>query len=246
MKAIILAAGMGKRMRPLTKNLPKPLLTLNNKPLINYTLDLFKKYEINEVKITVFYLKDKIINYLGDGKNFGMKISYLNESELISSSMALKKIEDFVEKNVLIINSDNLTDLNLSKLIDFHNYNKSDMTMVAYLRDSGASPSSVVKFDKSNKIINFIDKCSLEEYKNIMPKQRFANAGIYIFNKKIFREIPPKNNKSIGKLLEELVIKFKCFAYTPSKDEFYKELGKLERYYCTKKNIESGKINLNI
>ena len=124
MKAIITAAGLGERMRPLTNNLPKPMLPIGNKPILEYSLNLLKKYGINEVLITTCYLKEKIINYLKDGKKLGMKISYLKEPELIPSARALKQVEDFIDDEVLIIFGDNLTDINLQNFIEFHKKKK--------------------------------------------------------------------------------------------------------------------------
>jgi len=245
-KAIILAAGIGQRMRPLTNNIPKPLLFLDNKPIIRYTLDLLKKYRFSNIKITTFYLKDKIIDYLKDGGKFGINISYLKEPELISSGQALKEIENFVDDKVLIINADNLTDIDLSKLIDFHNLKKADITIVSYLRNPEAPASSIIEFNKNNQIINFIDKSTNEQYNKIPEDKRFSNSGIYILEKQVFKSIPLKTEDSIGKLLEILTKKYNSFVYFFNENEFYKELGKIDRYLKTKKDLESKKLKLNI
>ena len=245
MKAIILAAGIGERMRPLTNNLPKPMLPINKKPVLEYTLKLLKKHGINEVLITTFYLKEKIINYFGDGRKLGMKISYLQEKELIPSARALKQVETFVDDEVLIIFGDIITDTDLTKLINFHKEKEADITITTYLLNPGY-PTAIVSFDKNSKLTYFIEKLPKEKYDKIPINKRLVNGGIFIFKKNIFDNITKDSDKNISDIIESIYKKQRIFVYKLKKDDYLIEIGNMQRYLNAKNEIESGKVKLRI
>ncbi|MCA9487698.1 MAG: NTP transferase domain-containing protein [Nanoarchaeota archaeon] len=247
MKGLILAAGLGERMFPLTREVPKPLLKINGIPILEYLIRLFKKHDIKEIGITTYYLKEKILDYFGDGKNFGVDLKYLEEESLVSSSEAVREISEILKDDLLICNGDNLTDINLGDLIRFHNENGADLTVVSYLRNPDSPPSSHLKFGKDQILKKFSEKLSEEELIKIPLQERYSNAGIYIFSLKSLKEIPKNTKNNISEVISLLLSKsFKVFAYPIKKGEYFKEVGKLERFYSAKKEIESKEVILKI
>ncbi|MDP3881878.1 MAG: nucleotidyltransferase family protein [Nanoarchaeota archaeon] len=244
MNGLILAAGIGERMRPLTDDLPKPMLPIDGKPVLEYLINLFKKYGINDIGITTFYLKESIIDYFKDGLEWGVNLTYLKENELLPSSQAIREMLEFVEDQIIIINGDNLTNLDLSKLLEFHKSKKSDLTMVSYLRNPSSPPSSQIDFDENFKIINFRERLTEEEMNTIPPKKRNANAGIYVFNKKVIASIKPNETQDLGKILRELTKNFNSHIYRLDPSTYFREIGKIEKYNMVKEEIESGKFKL--
>lgn len=243
-QALILAAGVGERMRPLTDNTPKPMLPIAGKPLLQYTIELFKKYKITNIGITTYYLKERIIDYFKDGNTYGVNITYLEEKELIPSARAIKQMEDKLDDTFVIINGDNLTNINLNKIKSFHKEKNADITIVSYLRDQNARPSSQLDFDANNKLLRYREKMMEEEMKQIPPDKRFANMGVYVFNKNVIGGISNNEKRDLGHLFSDLLDNFNLYVYNLEEGVYFKEVGKIDRYYQAKEELECGKVNL--
>ena len=243
-KGIILAAGIGERMRPLTNDIPKPMLKINNKTLLEYLLEIMKRHGICDIGITTFYLKDLIINYFKDGSDFGVNLTYLKENELLPSARAIKEMLDIIDEDVIIINGDNLTNLDLGKLLEFHKSKNSEVTIVSYLRNPSSPPSSQIDFDENFRIKMFREKLSEDEMRVIPPARRNANAGIYVFNKRVIQSIDWNESNDLGKILHVLIRKFNSYVYVLDEKTYYREVGKIEKYNAAKEEIESGKFTI--
>ncbi|MAV57002.1 MAG: alcohol dehydrogenase [Candidatus Pelagibacter sp.] len=178
---IIMAGGFGKRLMPLTRKIPKPLIKVNKKTLIEIIIDNFRKYGFSEFKISTFYKSNLIRKYL-DKKNLGLKIEYLKEKSPLGTAGCLgllnyKKLKD----NVLIHNGDVISDLNISNLLKFHIDSQSDITVCAKEKIN-PSPFGQIFF-KGHKIKKILEKPN---------SKNFINAGIYILKKSVIKNILPK------------------------------------------------------
>ena len=169
MKVFILAAGYGKRLRPLTEKLPKPLIKINNKPLIYWNLKKIKKAGFNDVVINTHYLSNKIIRSIGKGEKYGLKIKYSNEEEIQGTGGALIKAKRLIHrKPFLLLSGDLWSDYPLEKFIDF-------------------------KLRKAAHLIFVEEKKSKDAYleagivKNLKTKNNLTYAGISVINPKIFK-----------------------------------------------------------
>ncbi|HLB02569.1 MAG TPA: nucleotidyltransferase family protein, partial [Nitrospiria bacterium] len=152
MKAMILAAGLGTRLRPLTNNLPKPLLPLADRPLIHYNLLLLKKYGITEVIINLHYHADKMKKVLGDGSDLGVRISYSEEPEILGTGGGVKKASRFfANRSFLLMNGDILVDVNLDKVVEYHLKKKATATMVLR-QDPEVEQWGVIETDVQGRI----------------------------------------------------------------------------------------------
>ena len=129
---MVLAAGFGRRLRPLTDHMPKPLLPVGGRPMIEYTLLLLKKYGLTEVIINLHHCGDQIIKTLGDGSRLGLSIAYSTEKgEALGTGGGIKKAASFFEQSTfIVVNGDILIDIDLDKLISFHHAKQGLATLV--------------------------------------------------------------------------------------------------------------------
>jgi mannose-1-phosphate guanylyltransferase len=132
MKAVILAGGLGKRLRPLTSNKPKPMLPLGGKPILLHVINWVKKNDIKEIVLCVSYLHKTIEDYFGDGKKFGVKIEYAISSKPLATAGQLKTAEKFIDDTFVCVYGDTLLDFNLKNMIRQHKEKKSFVTMSLY------------------------------------------------------------------------------------------------------------------
>lgn len=184
-KALILAGGFGKRLRPLTQEKPKPLIEIKGKPILAWQFEWLKKGGINEVILAVGYLKEKIIEEIGSGKRYGVRVGYVVEDEPLGTAGGLKNAEHVLknEKYFYVLNGDIITNLNLKKLSDMVSGNIVGAIAVVPLK----SPYGIIRFDPgSGEILSFVEKPVLKEY--------WINAGVYCLTPKIFEYLPEKGD----------------------------------------------------
>ncbi len=233
MKAFLLAAGLGTRLRPLTYDTPKCLLPINGKPLLSYWFDLFSKHGIDEVLINCHYQKQKIIQFINNSRvNQKVHISY--EPVLLGSAGTVRHNRDFIknDKEFFICYADNLTNINLSLMLDFHHKNSAIFTCGLFLPPDLRS-CGVVSTNPDGLIINY-------EEKPESPKSKWANGGIFIATPEIIKFIPSKNPCDFGyDVLPALINRSYGF---PLKD-FLMDIGTIESY-CKAQRDWPGIINL--
>jgi len=192
MMAFFLAAGHGKRLRPLTEKIPKCLVPIRGRPLIEYWLDLFEKYAINDILISANYLYREIESYLSKHGRGKINISYFYEEPLLGSGGTIKVSEKALgkETDFFIIYADNLTTVDLGKMLSFHAQHSKPLTLGVFKSDSPCD-SGIVNVDDSGVVTRF-------EEKPRNPKSDLAAAGLYIARRKIFSYFPVMNNFDLG------------------------------------------------
>ena len=183
MKAVILAGGLGKRLRPLTDSIPKPLIEVGGKPIILWQIEWLRSYGVDEFVVCVGYLKEKIINYLGDGSEHGVRIGYVVERRPLGTGGAIKNAEVFLrnESGFFVVNGDVITTIDPRELTDLGPEHVGAIALVP-LR----SPYGVVEFDDDLTIRSFVEKPLLRDY--------WINAGVYYFKPDIFRYLPAEGD----------------------------------------------------
>ena len=223
MKAVILAGGFGKRLRPLTEDTPKPLLKIIDKPIIAWQIEWLKKYGIDEMIICAGYLREKVIEELGNGCKFGVKIGYVVEDEPLGTGGAIKNTEIFLrnEEGFYVLNGDVLTNLNPLKLKDIDEKYVGSIALVQL-----KSPYGIIETE-DDVIVNFREKPLIKEY--------WINAGIYYFRPTIFRYLPDKGDieKTAFPILAEKRL-LKAVKYTNifwKSIDTHKDLQEVEKQY---------------
>jgi mannose-1-phosphate guanylyltransferase / phosphomannomutase len=189
MKAMILAAGEGTRLRPLTLETPKPLLPVDGVPLIAYILTWLGGYGITDVAINLCHLGDKIKLFLGDGSHFRMRVTYSEETSPLGTAGGVKKIADFFDGPFIVVYGDNLTDFDLSSMIRFHQQKKAAATM-ALFKPSDPSQVGMIAMDKDGRISELIEKPK-QTTAGIhgLPSSGLANAAVYVLEPKVLSYI---------------------------------------------------------
>jgi len=209
-KALVLAGGRGIKMRPFTYEIPKTLIPVKDKPILEYTIELLKENQIRDIIILVGHLGDKIKSHFGDGSNFGVRINYVDENKPKGTAAPLrkKKIKEFIGKSPFVtIYGDTLIDIDLRDIIDFHQTHPGIATMALTSYDQPYE-FGVVRLH-GNRIVKFTEK----------PQKKgrvshLINAGLFVFNPEILNYVPKKGYSMLEKdVFPKLVKENKLYGY---------------------------------
>lgn len=182
---MILAAGKGTRLLPLTKNLPKCLMPLAGLPLIDWQLHWLKDHDVTECIINLHYLPDQVQNHVQDGRQHGLRVEYSLEPELLGTAGAVKKVADFFYKDpFLVIYGDNFSQWNLEKLKQLYNTVSCAGVMAVHWREDVTS-SGMVETNEEDMIMRYTEKPPVEAVTT-----NWVNAGFYLLNPKVLDYIP--------------------------------------------------------
>ncbi|MCK4500535.1 D-glycero-beta-D-manno-heptose 1,7-bisphosphate 7-phosphatase [Candidatus Babeliales bacterium] len=231
-QAVILAGGVGARLRPLTYTTPKPMVLVNNCPFLEYLIDLLKQNGISEIVLLLGYLHEKIVDHFGDGSNFGINIKYSIGHVSFETGKRIKGAEDLIQDQFLLMYCDNYWPLDLGRLMAFHNKNQTAATVTVYTNKDGITRNNmyvdengyVIKYDKSRKDKNL----------------NGVEIGFFILDKKIF-DLMPDDNFSFEKVvLPKLIEKHQLSGYLT--DHRYYSIGSLERISKTEEFLQPKKV----
>ncbi|MBM3149847.1 MAG: nucleotidyltransferase family protein [Chloroflexi bacterium] len=236
MKGVILAAGLGTRLRPLTETLPKVMVPIGDRPLLAYHLDLFQKYGITEIAINLHHMPQKIINYLGTGEAFGVKVQYLYESELSGTAGAVKKLQDFLNETFIVFYGDNLTNLNIHCLADYHR-TRSALVTIAVYEEPHPVDKGLVELDSGNHVRSFIEKPKVEEF-----AINLANAGIYVLEPEVLKYIPENQFCDFGADLFPELLQKGLLMYGYRIREYLLDIGTWGAYRQAQEDWREGKL----
>ncbi|MCX5727077.1 MAG: NDP-sugar synthase [Candidatus Saganbacteria bacterium] len=241
MKALIMAAGYGTRLEPLTLAAPKPMVPVVNKPTMLHNLELLRKYGIKEMIANIHYFPEQIQNYFLDGKDFGVKLSYSYEEELLGTAGGVKRMARLIgiDGTFVVLSSDALTDINLNKLIAYHKKKKALATISLY-KVEDPSYFGVVALDESGRIGFFQEKPKKEE-----AISNLVNAGIYVFEPEILDMIPD-GFFDFGKELFPRLISEKAPIFGYEMVEYWSDVGSLEQYKQANIDAMQGRARLSI
>jgi len=250
MKAIILAAGKGERMLPLTRDTPKPMLPINGKPVLEYLVRLCKKHGVRDLAINTSYFPANIIESFQNGLELGVNIRYSFEKTLLGTAGALNSFRNFFTEPFFVIYGDNITDLDLTKMTETHRKNNAQATLYLYrepMVDEETGPGCVVISDtgKIEQIVEKPDEIERKRLTQIPANRRLFNAGVYFLQPEVLDLIPRKGHSDFAAdILPRIVRQGRAYAF--QQDCYFKEIGQIQRYEQAKQDIESGRISLNI
>jgi NDP-sugar pyrophosphorylase family protein len=178
--ALILAGGKGERMRPITYEIPKPMLPVQGKPILAHQIEVLKKNGIDRVILSLGYLQKKISSHFGYGSKFGVRIDYVVESKPLGTAGPIRLAKKYLKDSFAAMNGDTLIDIDLQALYEFHRKQRTPAT-IALVKAEKASASGLVGL-RDGKIESFTEK----------PKSGsgLINAGVYVFEPEIVRHIP--------------------------------------------------------
>tara|TARA_B100001057_G_C22868269_1_gene957556 strand:+ start:2067 stop:3119 length:1053 start_codon:yes stop_codon:yes gene_type:complete len=225
-KVVIMAGGMGVRLRPLTKNIPKPMLKVGNKPILKIIVEKFRDSGYENFVICVNYKSKIIKNYFGDGHKFGVKIEYIQEKIRMGTAGALSLFKKKPKEPFFVINGDLLTNLDFEKMLDFHYEHNSKATM-CLSEYNIESPYGEVKLEREN--ITLIDEKPIHKF--------FVNAGIYILDP-ICLNLIPKKFYNMPSLFNKIIAKkYKTISFPLG--EYWLDIGTFNDYKKAKLEYSS-------
>ncbi|MGF1514036.1 MAG: sugar phosphate nucleotidyltransferase [Elainellaceae cyanobacterium] len=250
MKAMILAAGKGTRVRPITYTIPKPMIPIMQKPVMEFLLDLLRQHGFDQIMVNVSHLANEIEGYFRDGQRFGVQIGYsfegrIEDGELIGDALGsaggMRKIQDFkpfFDDTFVVLCGDALIDLDLTKAIQWHREKGSIATIIMKpVPREQVSSYGVVVTDEDGKIKQFQEKPSVEE-----AISTDINTGIYIFEPEIFDYIPSGQEFDIGGDLFPTLVEKDAPFYGISMDFEWVDIGKVPDYWHAVRGVLKGDI----
>lgn len=234
--AVIQAGGMGTRMVELTKDvIPKPMLPLNGKPMIQWQIENIRKYGIIEIILIVGHLGEKIQEYFGDGSSFGVHIQYIRETKPLGSAGALYYLKDRLQgRNFLLIFGDVMFDIDWNRMITFHETKKGLATLLIH-PNSHPHDSDLVVVDEEQCVIGIDSKNNVRDY----WYDNCVNAGLYILSDGILKHInKPAKTDLEQELLKPIMTQRQVFGYqTP---EYVKDAGTIQRFQAVCEEQKQG------
>lgn len=228
MRAIILAGGLGERLRPITYEIPKPLLPIKGKPLLEHLLMFLKKYDVKEVTVSVGYKAEMIMKHFGNGKEHGMRIDYIVEKERLGTGGCLNLLKERPIDTFIVMNGDDLTNFNLKDMIYCHKKNGKKAT-VTLLEVKDPSGYGVVKI-KDGLIEEFVEKPDKEK-----ATSNLISSGFYLFEPDVLKVVEGKTKFMIEKEIFPALVKEKELAYYKINTPWF-DIGTPERYEQAIKN----------
>lgn len=233
---MILAAGYGTRLKPLTDNTPKPLLMVGNKPMIHHVIECLKSNGIEEVVINLHYLGDMIRENLGNGEKFGVKINYTEEEEILGTGGGIKNAEKYLSGDTFVVmNTDILVKINLHDCYKFHKKTGGIATLI--LRSADMEKYNNIVVDETSRIIDIAGALGVA---GMHRKGTFA--GIHIFEPEIFNYLP-EGKSSITDCYIKL-IKMGIFIAGYFCPMFWRDLGNMDDYIKVNNEIKNGSLVL--
>jgi len=235
MKTVIMAGGKGTRIAAMASNVPKPMIPIYDKPVLEYQIDCLKKNDLTEIILVIGHLGQQIKDYFGDGSRFGCNISYFMETEPLGTAGALYKIEGLLD-NFILLNGDIIFDMDFSRMIAFHK-EKNGWATLAVHPNSHPFDSALISSNSDNQVTGWLNK---EDHRTWFKNH--VNAGVHILSVDFLKNCPQfKEKVDLDRdMLKPNITSGMIFAY--STPEYIKDMGTLERYTQVATDIENGTV----
>lgn len=224
MKAVILAAGVGSRLSPLTLFMPKPMAPVVNKPVMEHLVELLARNGIEDIYANLHYLPDQIERYFGDGRRWGVHMTYSLERELLGTAGAVRRMAAYLGDTFVVMMGDAITDLNLEAVIAFHRERKAQATIVLHHVED-TTGFGVAQIDEAGHIMGFQEKPRPEE-----AISRLASMGVYILEPSVLDLIPADQPYDFARQLFPRLLKESGSFYGYEADCYWSDVGSLAEY----------------
>jgi mannose-1-phosphate guanylyltransferase len=241
MRVMVMAAGKGTRLRPVTDLLPKPMAPIANRPVLRHILHVLKCHGLSEVVLNLHHLPEVITGYLGDGSDVGLDIRYSFEPQLLGTAGGVKKNEDFLGVDTfLVMSGDALTDIDLTSLIAAHKRNGSVAT-IAVKQVADPSLYGVLVTDDEGRVVGFQEKPLREE-----ARSNLCNCGIYIFEPELLSLIPAGQFDDFGSRLFPDMLKHGVPFHIHEFGGYWSDVGDLGEFFRGNADALTGKVRVEL
>lgn len=241
MKAMVMAAGLGTRLRPLTDFLPKPMMPVANRPVLHHLLNLLRRHDVREVGINLHAFPELIQTYFGDGSSLGMDIRWSEERELLGTAGGTKKLEEFwVGETILITSGDGLHDVDVTALLGHHRRTGALATLTV---KPVADPSAygVVILDRDTRVRGFQEKPTRDE-----ARSDLANCGIYVIEAELLDRIPADTFSDFGTDIWPSLVAANEQVYAYTTMAYWNDVGDLDELRNTILDAVLGHVRIDI
>jgi len=237
MRAVLMAGGSGTRLRPLTCDLPKPMVPVLNRPIAEHIINLLKRHNITEVIATVHYLPDVMRDYFQDGREFGVQMTYaVEEDQPLGTAGCVKNVEELLDNTFLVISGDGITDFDLSAAIAYHKEKGSKATLVL-THIPNPIEFGVVITDEEGRIVRFLEKPSASEIFSDT-----VNTGTYILEPEVLQYLPRDRECDFSKDLFPLLLEKGEPMYGYVAEGYWCDVGHLEAYRTAQYDALAAKV----
>jgi mannose-1-phosphate guanylyltransferase / phosphomannomutase len=237
MRAVLMAGGSGTRLRPLTCDLPKPMVPILNRPIAEHIINLLKRHDITEVIATLHYLPDVMRDYFQNGRQFGVQMTYaVEEEQPLGTAGCVKNIEELLDETFLVISGDSITDFDLTEAIAFHQEKQAKATIVL-TRVPNPVEFGVVITDSEQRITRFLEKPSTSEIFSDT-----VNTGIYILEPEVLGYLPANEEKDFSQDLFPLLLGKNEPMYGFIAEGYWCDVGSLDAYREAQYDALEGKV----
>lgn len=239
MKLVIIAGGKGTRLG--ISEIPKPMVLLNEKPLLEHQILLAKRYGIQDVYILSGHLSHVIIDYFGDGAKWNVKINHIVEQQQLGTAGALKQLEGLLSERFMVFYGDTIMDIDLPSFMQFDAEQKNSIGSIVVHPNDHPYDSDLLEVDENRKVVKFHSK----PHESNLFYANLVNAALYIFSPDIFKHIEENISLDFGKdIFPQIIETEKLYAYKTA--EYLKDMGTPDRLKKVEKDLLSGKVsNLN-
>ncbi len=240
MRAVLMAGGSGTRLRPLTCDLPKPMVPVLNRPIAEHIINLLKRHHITEIIATLFYLPDVMRDYFQDGSDFGVQMTYaVEEDQPLGTAGCVKNVSDLLDETFLVISGDSITDFDLQKAIAYHKQTGSKATLVL-TRVPNPIEFGVVITDSTGRIVRFLEKPSTSEVFSDT-----VNTGTYILEPEILDYLPTNREQDFSKDLFPRLLERGEPIYGYVAEGYWCDVGHLDGYREAHYDALYGKVQID-
>ena len=240
MKAVIMAGGEGTRLRPLTSNVPKPMLPIVNRPMMEHIVTLLRNHGITEIVVTVAYLANSIRTYFGDGSEFGVRMVYATEDTPLGTAGSVRNAIDELDERFLVISGDVLTDIDLTSVMEFH-ADHDAMATIGLVSVENPLEFGIVITKPDGSIERFLEKPSWGQVFSDT-----INTGIFVLEPEIFEFIPPNGVVDFSSDVFPQLLRAGKGLYGAVATGYWEDVGTLESYSRSHKDVLDGKVQVEI
>lgn len=240
MKAVIMAGGEGTRLRPLTSNVPKPMLPVVNVPMMEHIVTLLRRHGVTEIVVTVAYLANSIRTYFGDGSEFGVRMVYATEDTPLGTAGSVRNAMDELDERFLVISGDVITDIDLTSIVAFHESHEAVAT-IGLVAVENPVDFGIVITRENGSIERFLEKPTWGQVFSDT-----INTGIFVLEPSIFDHIPSDGPSDFSSDVFPTLLRAGKGLYGAVADGYWEDVGTLEAYSRVHADVLDGKVQLDI
>ncbi len=235
MKAVIMAGGRGTRIASVNSEVPKPMIPVLDKPILQYQVECLTRQGVKDIILVIGYLGHVVKDYFGDGKKFGANITYIEEKDPLGTAGALYFLKDEIKEDFLLLCGDLIFDIDVNRFLSAHKNNGATVTLFTH-PNSHPYDSGIIIADGNGQVKDWLHK----EDKRLWYRNR-VNAGLHMLSPKIFSKFPTLEKRDLDRdILKPLINEGGLYVY--DSPEYVKDMGTPDRYYSVIEDIQSGKV----